>query len=92
MNPDYAATATLPLRDQWVRRGALLAGAIFFSGALGVESVAGVLFDDGGRTLLYVALQTVEEGLEFFGVALMFLVAYQSMQRHRNNDSASDLD
>lgn len=70
--------------ERWQRLGALAAAIIFFTGALGVESLTGILFADGGASLAYVLLQTVEEGLEFTGTSLMFVIAYESYQRLRS--------
>lgn len=75
--------------DRWQRRGALLAAAVFFGGALGVETITGVLFDGGGSSLLYVLLQQVEEGMEFTGVALMLLVTLESLMRLGSTQSVT---
>lgn len=75
--------------DRWQRAGALVAAAVFFGGALGVETVTGVLFDDGGSSLLYVLLQIVEEGMEFTGVSLMFLVGLESFLRLSRGQSVT---
>jgi len=59
--------------DVRVRRRALLAAALFVSGALGLEAVAGALVDEHGEGALAPHLVSVaEETLEMLG-ALLFL-------------------
>lgn len=78
-----AAWLTRPLA-RWQRIGALSAAIIFFTGALVVETLTGALFKGTGSNLLYVMLQVVEEGMEFTGEAVMFLVAFESLRRLRD--------
>lgn len=78
-----ATWLTRPLA-RWQRLGALSAAGIFFTGALVVESLTGALFKGTGSSLLYVMLQLVEEGMEFTGETVMFLVALESLRRIRS--------
>jgi hypothetical protein len=49
----------------------VVAGAVYISGALGMEMVGGLLADQGGvHTIAYVLAQTTEETLEMSGVVL----------------------
>lgn len=53
-----------------VRRGLVAGGAVFLTGALGVETVTGAILDERGHDRAYVLATTVEEGLEMLGVLL----------------------
>ncbi len=63
---------------QLPRRTSLLfiaSGTVFVTGAIGFEMLGGLHFEKyGGKTIVYVALQTVEETLEMVGI-VMFLYA-----------------
>lgn len=48
----------------------VLSGAVFVSGALGLEMLGGYWLEGHGRDGLYVVLQTLEEALEMSGVVL----------------------
>jgi hypothetical protein len=69
------AVAYLPFLRQLPRPttvGILVAGAVFCSGALGMEMVEGIFFEDDpfARTLLLDVLVTIEESLELAGILL----------------------
>lgn len=67
----------------------LLSGAVFVSGAIGMELVAGVIFQNASteqeamRSIAHVISQAIEEGLEMVGVAIFFcaLIDYAKQSR-----------
>lgn len=65
----------------------LASGIIFVSGAIGMEMVAGVIFDNAVdeaaalRSLSHVLSQAVEEGLEMIGIAMFFVALLDYAQR-----------
>jgi hypothetical protein len=67
-----------------VRLRLLAGGSLFVAGALGVESVTGLVDDLHGRNRLYLILTMVEEGFEKVGVFLTisgFLLQLRSLPR-----------
>ena len=60
----------------------LLSGAIYVSGAIGLEMISGKYIDDHGRDLIYRLIATVEEAFEMFGAWLFIysLVKYLTRQ------------
>jgi hypothetical protein len=67
-----------------VRLRLLAGGALFVAGALGVESVTGLVEELHGRNRLYMLLTVVEEGFEKVGVFLAisgFLLQLRSLHR-----------
>lgn len=54
------------------RTAFLLGAALYMTGALGMEAVAGLAYDEGGRdTLPYVIVSNVEELLEMLGASIV---------------------
>lgn len=66
------------------RRALFTGSAVFVAGALGVETIAG-WFDPElyGLSLTYVALATLEEGLELYGVAILLVGLIQHTELSR---------
>jgi hypothetical protein len=52
------------------KRNLMASGTLYFAGALGGEMVSGLAADDQ-ESVAYVLITHVEEGLEFFGAALL---------------------
>ena len=71
--------------DRRTARLIVLSGAIFVGGAIGMELVAGVIIENHGvESLAHTASQTVEEGMEMYGVVL-FLYALADYLRRTHN-------
>lgn len=69
------------------RTAMIISGCVFLAGAIGAEAVAGAVEGASGsaltpRTAGYVALATVEEGLEMLGIALFLTAIVRHADRH----------
>lgn len=60
----------------------ITSGAIFVTGALGLELLEGIIHDNYGYGVLYQICYTIEEVMEMFGIALFIyaLLSYMSEQ------------
>lgn len=58
--------------NSWLRNAMIVSGAVYVSGALGLELLGGALFESAGGTdnLAYVVMTTIEESLEMVGLIL----------------------
>jgi hypothetical protein len=64
------------------RRGFLLAGAVFVSGAIGVEMLSGLQADLAGEeNFAYAMIITLEESLEMIGVVLFIRAVLRYLER-----------
>lgn len=68
-----------------VRNGLLLAGAVFIAGAIGVETLAGLMIASNGMTPLFFVLTLVEETCEMAGIALC-IAALAHLVEYRKYD------
>jgi hypothetical protein len=73
--------------DARIRRMFLLAGAMFVCGAIGVELIEGVIVDalgqqEGFASLQLTVAQTIEEGLEMYGVVLFIYALLVKLSRY----------
>lgn len=68
----------------------VVSGLVFVFGAVGMEMVAGVIFDssiseeEALRSVAHVLSQAVEEGLEMAGIAVFFVALLDYVQRRAN--------
>lgn len=70
----------LPRRTAWLF---IISGTVFVTGAIGFEMLGGLYFEaHGGKTIAYVALQTVEETLEMVGIVLFLYALADYLERN----------
>lgn len=73
-----ASIRLLRIVDATTRTLFVVSGIVFVAGAVGMETVAGMIFSKAGseelgvQTMAHVISQAIEEGLEFSGVAIFF--------------------
>ncbi len=66
--------------DRTIAKGFIISGAMFISGALGLEILGGKeAFDSGQNSLLFIGLSTIEEILEMSGVLLFIYYLLKSL-------------